>query len=173
MSRPEHLTQPGQPYWTHERIIEAIQLWAKEYGQPPAKNDWHPPRLKAAAQSALGKAHFWTERLRISNDDAWPREQTVRNRFGSWAAAIAAAGFEPRPPGRTPRTLEAKHLAQIRALQNGSVPGAATLSRALASVKEAAQTDDRMELRAALLKLAADALAYAESIEPLDNETGG
>lgn len=36
---------------------------------------------------------------RFEADGCWPWNFTVRERFGTWNAAIAAAGFEPRRPG--------------------------------------------------------------------------
>jgi hypothetical protein len=37
-----------------------------------------------------------------------PSRQTVARVFGSWNAAIAAAGFHPRPRGRQPKRLLAE-----------------------------------------------------------------
>jgi hypothetical protein len=61
-------------YWTAERIIRAIHSWAKLHGgEPPKYNDWSRAT------------------------DAHPARITVVERFGSWNAAIAAAGLEPNP----------------------------------------------------------------------------
>jgi hypothetical protein len=66
-------------YWTEERIIRAIQAWAKRHGgKPPKYNDW-----SRAAIETGGTMH--------------PSRVTVAERFGSWNAAIAAAGFTPNP----------------------------------------------------------------------------
>jgi hypothetical protein len=37
-----------------------------------------------------------------------PSRQTVARVFGSWNAAIAAAGYRPRPRGRQPKRLLAE-----------------------------------------------------------------
>jgi hypothetical protein len=66
-------------YWTTERIIEAIQAWAREHGKPPAAKDW----------LATGVGH--------------PSNATVRDRFGSWNAGLEAAGFWRRGPWGTVR----------------------------------------------------------------------
>lgn len=69
-------------YWTRERIIEAIQLHARENGRPPAVLDFG------------------------GGDHRFPLHGTVKLHFGSWNAAIEAAGFVPRRKGwpcSTPR----------------------------------------------------------------------
>jgi hypothetical protein len=66
-------------YWTEERIIRAVQAWAKRHdGKPPKYNDWSRAAIKTG-----GSMH--------------PSRVTVEERFGSWNAAIAAAGFVPNP----------------------------------------------------------------------------
>ena len=68
-------------YWTRERIIEAIQRYAREHGHRPLATDWLKPG-------------------RGRNGDGYPSTNTVRVAFGSWADGIEAAGFErPRIGG--------------------------------------------------------------------------
>ena len=68
--------------WTCERIAEAIQTWAAEHdGEPPYANDWNTS----------------------ARDRRYPSVRSVRNVFGTWNAAISAAGFEPRRVGRPAR----------------------------------------------------------------------
>lgn len=78
--------------WTREAIIGAIQRWAEETGGiPPAAMDWNP-------SDAAAKGH--PERAeRFYTDGPWPAMSTVREAFGTWNAAIAAAGFAPRQTG--------------------------------------------------------------------------
>lgn len=59
-------------WWTRERVIAAIQEWAREHGEPPRSLEWRRAT------------------------PAFPHDATVKRLFGSWNAAIAAAGFEPR-----------------------------------------------------------------------------
>lgn len=66
-------------YWTRERIIVAFQEWADEHGRPP-------------------KAHEWDK-----GTPSYPARVTAAAVFGSWNAAMEAAGFTPRraqAPGR-------------------------------------------------------------------------
>ena len=65
------------PKWTRERIVVAMQAWAAERGRPPAADEW-----------------------RVSGLWEHPSQGTVRNVFGSWSAAVVAAGFVPRPRHR-------------------------------------------------------------------------
>lgn len=76
-----HVTQK----WTREAIVEAIQTWAEQHGRLPA-------------------AHEWTVRGTASK--GFPSSTACQYVFGSWNAAIEAAGFEPRRTGR-PRKVAA------------------------------------------------------------------
>ncbi len=79
--RARGLKKKGRPvHWTRERIIAAIQEWAERFGHPPASGDWR-----------FGVAPYW------------PATSTVQNRFGSWNAAISAAGFTPLRSGKRRR----------------------------------------------------------------------
>lgn len=64
--------------WTRDAIVLAIQEWADENGGiPPAANDFY----------------------RLGATDRNPSVVTVQKQFGTWNAAIRAAGFEPHPGG--------------------------------------------------------------------------
>lgn len=62
--------------WTRELIISCIQDWARDHGLPPTQIDW-----------SKGTADH-------------PHYRTAAKRFGSWSAAIAAAGFTPLAIGQ-------------------------------------------------------------------------
>ena len=64
-------------HWGPVDIIAAIHAWNTEHGKPPSGKDW----LRGTWQH--------------------PAEVTVRRVFGTWNAAIAAAGFQPRRPHAT------------------------------------------------------------------------
>ena len=90
--------------WTPDAIVLAIQQWARENDAPPAQADWNPHRARVHLRDEDRARRF--ERGRA--EGAWPSFSTVVRRFGSWNAALRAAGFEPRPPGSAGRSRAAK-----------------------------------------------------------------
>jgi hypothetical protein len=79
------------PRWTTEQIIEAMQEWARLYGEPPRYEEWHraSPRHDPARYGTPGKG----------KRGRWPSGPTVQRRFGSWDAGLQAAGLEAHVPG--------------------------------------------------------------------------
>ncbi len=78
------IEQHENRYWQPERIIEAIQRFARLNGRPPLAPEW-----------LLGVS-----------EQGYPACSTIQSEFGSWAAGIEAAGF-PRPErGQHERTPE-------------------------------------------------------------------
>src|SRR5258708_35870194 len=73
--------------WTHDTIVYAITLWYRKHSRTPLTSEW----------DQAGENH--------------PSRQTVARVFGSWNAAMLAAGFTPRPRGRQPRSLAEGALA--------------------------------------------------------------
>jgi len=69
-----------------QQILKAIQRWVQETGAPPAAIDWDPARARATGKD--GRAQRFV-------DGAYPNVAVVRRHFGSWNAAIRAAGYEP------------------------------------------------------------------------------
>ena len=65
----------GVPYWTRERIIRALDGWHREHLRAPSAREWW----------TAGPNH--------------PTHWTVRNVFGSWNAALRAAGLRTRAQG--------------------------------------------------------------------------
>lgn len=69
--------------WSRQSIVYAIDLWHRRHLRAPALREW----------ATAGHDH--------------PSYATVMRHFGSWNAAIRAAGLKPRQPGdvrnRTPR----------------------------------------------------------------------
>lgn len=83
--------------WSKPRIVAAIQQWAQRYGQPPTCTDWMP-----AIARHHGSPSAADKQARYEADD-WPCTNEVRRRFGTWNAAIEAAGFEPMTSGQRRR----------------------------------------------------------------------
>ena len=86
--------------WTREAVILAMQQWARQYHAPPAQADWNPYRARVRLRDEERARRF--ERGRA--EGAWPSFSTAVRIFGSWNAALRAAGFEPRPEGSTRRS---------------------------------------------------------------------
>jgi Homing endonuclease associated repeat len=85
VSREQWIDRYGEPYWTEERIIQAIQRWAERHdGEPPAAHEWRRKRQRDL-RPMLG-----------NGPGSRPSACTVYRVFGSWNAAIEAAGFRPR-----------------------------------------------------------------------------
>jgi Homing endonuclease associated repeat/Homeodomain-like domain len=61
--------------WSRERIVERIKEWNRVHGEPPTALDW------------------------LLQVEGFPACKTVQEYFGSWNAAITAAGFTPLKPG--------------------------------------------------------------------------
>jgi hypothetical protein len=77
--------------WTGAEIVAALRAWIAETGAPPTTSEWDSGERAAAK---------W-QRER----DRWPSAQLVRSRFGSWDAALRAAGYRGRWRGHTPDEL--------------------------------------------------------------------
>jgi hypothetical protein len=61
--------------WPKRRVLAHLHAWAQENGRPPTLEEWR----------RAGESH--------------PSAATVRRLFGTWNAALVAAGFEARRPG--------------------------------------------------------------------------
>jgi Homing endonuclease associated repeat len=78
---------PARRRWTNGEIVEALRAWTARHSRPPLSSDWR----------------------RSATDH--PTAAFVQGRFGSWRAALEAAGVAPRArgmdaradPGRDPR----------------------------------------------------------------------
>lgn len=83
----------GGPRFPHRAdIVDAIQFWAFLYGAPPTYTDWSRSRAKRREDTAA------LERMGEPGD--WPTARQVVGRFGTWNAALEAAGYTPRPAHR-------------------------------------------------------------------------
>jgi hypothetical protein len=84
------MVRPGEPLcrtcfpkvtavWTREAIVCAIQEWAEDHGGvPPTARAWFGP---------------------VEKRGPYPCVNEVRRRFGTWNAAIEAAGFQTHLSG--------------------------------------------------------------------------
>lgn len=103
--------QHNDRYWTRERIVDAIRLFAKRNGRAPVATDW---------------LYGWHG----IGGDGYPYTTQVLRECGSWANAVEAAGF-PRPyVGHKPRgvRLRVSTLDLIRRVRDASEQGLAPSS---------------------------------------------
>jgi hypothetical protein len=85
---PIRLGKDGVPetYWTRVRIVAAIRQWAREHNDvPPSSTDWH----RFAPRHTPGQLSRYR-----------PSAKRVEVVFGSWNAAVEAAGFPTKHGGR-------------------------------------------------------------------------
>jgi hypothetical protein len=68
--------------WTREEIVAALRAWTADTGAPPKASEWDYGE-RAAPE--------W-----LRDPERWPSVQLVRSRFGSWEAALRAAGYRAR-----------------------------------------------------------------------------
>lgn len=78
--------------WTQEIIIDRIREWVALYDTPPAMPDWNPVQARIINDPERARRFYAAE-------GHWPWFMRVIERFGSWNAGVAAAGFEPRKRG--------------------------------------------------------------------------
>lgn len=83
------------PHWTRNRVLDRIEEWNCRYGRPPASTEWN---------RALARQRGYDDVLAIiaAEPNYWPHIRTVTNLFGTWRAAIRAAGLQPPRRGRPP-----------------------------------------------------------------------
>jgi Homing endonuclease associated repeat len=86
------LDRHGEPHWTRERIVIALKAWTRKNGRQPTADDWRRPR---GARNRFDP--LWTPGSR-------PDQSVVQRVFGSWNAAMLAAGLDPRRPSGSRQT---------------------------------------------------------------------
>jgi hypothetical protein len=148
---------------TASEIIDAIQRWHAQYGEPPSMADWDPYRARQIGQE-------W--RIERYRDGDWPSAKSVRNHFGRLSEAVAQAGLVPRRQGQhraqPEHALDERvllHLAHLRVLHEAR-PAPESLALAVRKVVDARASRETGDLRASLFDLAAAALAWATVTAP-------
>jgi hypothetical protein len=89
---------------TDEYLIGHLQGFAARYGRPPGLVDFDPWHARHVLHDEE-RAQAWLR-------DGRPVANTFIHHFGSWNAAMAAAGFEPRPPVGTSEVAGGRHLVE-------------------------------------------------------------
>lgn len=76
---------------TQQDIVDAIRDWVMVYGAIPSARDWNPSQARSQGRDDIAD--------RFYADNCWPWQYTVNRVFGTWSAAIRAAGYTPRRVG--------------------------------------------------------------------------
>ncbi len=90
--------------WTRERIVAALHDAHQALGRPPGMVDFNPNLARAKGnlvRAELSERMIAAGRWPWSSAGRWPWSSAIYLRFGSYNAAMAAAGFAPRPPHGT------------------------------------------------------------------------
>lgn len=121
----QYLSLEDGRYWTEEKIKREIQSWVKRHGLPPTSAEWSVP---------ADRPNFFRGEV-----GRRPTSSTVQRVFGSWNAAIRAAGYEPRyesgqndgctPESKARRGLEALHRKHCRRGHDLTIHGARVQGR--------------------------------------------
>ncbi len=80
-----HAGTPGR--WDRTSIVNALRAWVAETGARPRRNQWSGHRPADAAQA---------QRKWMAEHPKWPSSSCVCAHFGSWSAALDAAGLPTR-----------------------------------------------------------------------------
>jgi hypothetical protein len=102
--RPKHRSWPAL---TDEQLLDCVRAWTARFGAPPTKGQWR--------SGPLGGHPAWER-----EHPAWPSPAVLERRFGSWRAALTAAGVA------APAWTHAKMLCALRrfAAEHGRPPTA-------------------------------------------------
>lgn len=118
--------QAASVKWTHEAILAAFRDFADRYGRAPRVYDLLP----ALARQAMGKIksperkQLHQEAIdRFYTDACWPSAATVLEVFGSFGAALQAAGMptNPRSPRWSPELI-IRHIRDWADSHDGQPP---------------------------------------------------
>jgi len=82
--------RPGvRDRWSPGLIVAALRTWTAEAGTPPRRQDW-------TGETPAGAATSGAQRKWMQEHPRWPSSSCVVDHFGSWSAALTAAGLPVR-----------------------------------------------------------------------------
>lgn len=103
-------------------ILESMAEWEDRFGVPPTATDWNP-------QAAYAKSVAWKAQRLADTDRPWPSVSSVQAIFGSWNAALQAAGYDTFEPGYYGREGEYVSTDEIHALYEAGLSGSQIADR--------------------------------------------
>lgn len=109
--------------WDEERIAAALREWTREVGTPPKSYEWCPASARSAGLIGPEDSKWEREHPR------WPGNTTVYRYFGSWAAALEAAGIKPKWPAGPEGTLAER--VEVARRMDAAGEGARSIADAL------------------------------------------
>jgi Homing endonuclease associated repeat len=98
--------RPARDRWSPALVVEALRAWTAELGRPPRRVEWSGEHAGRGGDA---------QRKWMREYPRWPSSSCAADHFGSWSAALEAAGLAAR--GRrfessvAERVLEARRLA--------------------------------------------------------------
>ena len=103
-----------RPSWMRDDVLAALRRWHVRFGRAPASGEWG---------WTAGPRSTW-----VAEFPRWPSAANAQTHFGSWNAAIAAAGIAPR---RRPTWTHDDIVAALQtwATNHGRPPGYADFRR--------------------------------------------
>jgi hypothetical protein len=96
-----------------EGHIAMIRRWVAVHGEPPSYRDWEPYGCRQVLHDEAR-----ARRAEASLVEGWPSAGAVINAWGSWNAAIRAAGFEPRAPHGGAGNQQRRRRARLREISD-------------------------------------------------------
>lgn len=91
--------------WDRDSVLDAIHRFAERYGRPPTACDFNPPLAIAKGRPEYAET--------FHRDGDYPHTSSATTVFGSWNAAIEAAGFTPKPSGAGGRRYAGDDPAKV------------------------------------------------------------
>lgn len=140
-----------------QRVIDAIREWDRRYGSPPSAVDWNRGpstirRFSPQRQREIAE--------RMAEGD-WPATNSVQRLFGSWNAAIEAAGFQPIRIGQHRNPEQWKNNLKGRNMKSAEAIIARELEKADARIDVLRGQIEEIEKRKAKLVAAKEAMKAA------------
>jgi HNH endonuclease len=96
--------------WDRAAIVAALREWATQTGGPPRRQDWTGERSSDGSTA---------QRKWMAEHPRWPSSSCVAAHFGSWSAALEAAGLPARR--LTFETSVADRVAAARRMAAGGI----------------------------------------------------